>query len=519
MNKCNLEEYGNHGSCPACCAILSHGHGRAPMVQRRVADLLSQNIPPSDDEAHDLLHTDLDTAPYLAQIEQRMAELTNELARLSTTRAHLQRHPQLLREIFLCSAQSWNDKARSEIRDSLYLLRPEWVLSQVCHRWRDVALSFPRLWSSLDLNLGRFYIDPSPMSRSRLRLTAYLDRSANQKMTVRISIVSPFLHSDIVHLGPLLRQSTSRWVDCRFDTSFEFLDVIFANCDFGSLARLHVFKNAPLLRSLDYRNSYYPDDLVELPWEQLITVKVAEVTDPFALSPLRRLMHVQCLALRLAGLDFERDTILLLSLSPLHLPSVTSLRLSGLFEEDAEQIGQLISSLEMPSITELELAFGWSPGSELDATITFPPFHSSVYLGQLTALSIICQLEEDANGVDKLVAFLRLTPNLHRFRLCDSDISSAVFDAMTLRDGHSNLLPCLRILDIKGCDLNKDVGITHILSTLESRCLLSGKETNSRSGLKQLFLSPSISQKIIMLCVDDGIRGRWDEISTSILIR
>ncbi|KAF9021742.1 hypothetical protein BDZ89DRAFT_228046 [Hymenopellis radicata] len=94
----------------------------------------------------------------------------------------------------------------------------------------------------------------------------------------------------------------------------------------------------------------------------------------------------------------------------------------------------------MPSITELELAFGCALGSdserdedptEVASTITFPPFHLPVYLGQLTALSIICHLKDAADGVDKLVAFLRLTPNLPRFRLCDSDISSAVFNATT----------------------------------------------------------------------------------------
>ncbi|KAF9021734.1 hypothetical protein BDZ89DRAFT_227668 [Hymenopellis radicata] len=83
----------------------------------------------------------------------------------------------------------------------------------------------------------------------------------------------------------------------------------------------------------------------------------------------------------------------------------------------------------------------------------------------------------------------------------------------------TNSLPCLRILDIKGCDLYEDVGIT-ILSMLESRCPLPGKETNSRSGLTPLFLSRSIARKIgecMMLCFDDGIRGireRWDDLFT-----
>ncbi|KAF8915121.1 hypothetical protein CPB85DRAFT_455491 [Mucidula mucida] len=254
-----------------------------------------------------------------------MAELMTEMARLSAARVHLQRHPchvkailhpiralpqEIIREVFLWSAFSWNDQAMDGIHDSLYHLRPQWVFSQVCRRWRDITLSFPRFWSTLYLNLGGpAYVDPSTVPRSISRLATYLDRSGKQRLDVGIILPSPLLASEFSHLGPVLRASTARWARWKLDASFEFLD-IFSSCQFGSLTHLCLdlypedpesetkvaFRNTPLLRHVDYRSSVYES---MLPWEQLCTLKITELDDSFIKGPLTRLESVQRLQLQL----------------------------------------------------------------------------------------------------------------------------------------------------------------------------------------------------------------------------
>ncbi|KAF8915122.1 hypothetical protein CPB85DRAFT_456088 [Mucidula mucida] len=363
-------------------------------------------------------------------------------------------------------------------------------------------------------------------------------------MTVHISMNELCWFVDFVDFGPLLRESTSRWVDCRLYTSFEFVDDILSDCNFDSLIslclelypdssadiapqakKLDAFINTPLLRSLDYRNEFHQEYPVLLPWGQLTSMEVAApaLSDAFALGPFKTLTNVQRLTLHLSSLDLETDTLLFLSHNPLQLPSLTSLCLSRLAEEDA-QTGQFISCLEMPAFTELELVFEWLPSTDSEddedvaSRITFPHFHSSVDLGQLKILSITFPYEDDPDGVDKLVAFLCLVPNLHELWLCHYDIPSAVFDALTLKNGHSEILPYLQLLNFSGSGFAGDVGITHVLSMLESRCPLPGRETNGPSVLTQFILFPYAVQHIATMCVNDEIRGRWDDLCTSMLV-
>ncbi|PBK68096.1 hypothetical protein ARMSODRAFT_888383, partial [Armillaria solidipes] len=133
----------------------------------RVAELLRQNGPPLDAEKPALLAAITDGPARLADLEKMIAEAQQvlgdllrerELVKLQLADAQTLLHPirslsdAIFHEIFSWCVYDWGDIRTSpwyRSAESLDPQRPPWTLTRVSRRWRDVAISSPRLWSTV----------------------------------------------------------------------------------------------------------------------------------------------------------------------------------------------------------------------------------------------------------------------------------------------------------------------------------------------------------------------------------
>ena len=166
-----------------------------------IPDLLKTNDPPCSTRRAQIESALDEQNTRLAEIDATMARLQKTLPTLFTERRQVQRrildykmilHPvrritgDVLHEIF-----SWliNEDVSVDERQCSYDLRaPIWLLPHVSRQWRDSALSFPRLWSTVRVNLS----SPKP-SRKRITpdhagflLGVQLQRSDRHPLSVSI---------------------------------------------------------------------------------------------------------------------------------------------------------------------------------------------------------------------------------------------------------------------------------------------------------------------------------------------
>uniref|UniRef100_A0A0W0EUM2 Uncharacterized protein n=2 Tax=Moniliophthora roreri TaxID=221103 RepID=A0A0W0EUM2_MONRR len=120
----------------------------------------------------------------------------------------------ILRLIFLACVL---DSKRST--NSLDPTLPPWILGQVCHRWRQVALSSPPLWSSIRLTLHDSRITADKISGMACQLASQLRRSGNLPLDV-IVLASPALSPDDPLLFTICSHS-SRWASLELSLDIE----------------------------------------------------------------------------------------------------------------------------------------------------------------------------------------------------------------------------------------------------------------------------------------------------------
>ncbi|KAI0060077.1 hypothetical protein BV25DRAFT_1917956 [Artomyces pyxidatus] len=101
----------------------------------------------------------------------------------------------VLRIIFSMAKESPNPKKRNSLNAGTYAPRPLWInLTHVCHRWREIALNFPILWTDLDL---------SAMSATWAK--EFLRRSRTSELSVTTSY--PFSRGKVEMVEAVLKPS------------------------------------------------------------------------------------------------------------------------------------------------------------------------------------------------------------------------------------------------------------------------------------------------------------------------
>ena len=204
-----------------------------------IPDLLKTNDPPCSTRRTEIESALDEQNARLVEIEATMTRLQKTLANLFTERRQVQQrivdykmilHPirriprDVLDEIFIWLV---NEDAvvneNGEDEECSYDLRePIWSLPHVSRQWRDSALSFPRLWSTVRVDLS------SPKSSKKLPHAAFilgvqLQRSNHYPLSVAIySDDNEFSSTDPI-LQALLPTS-DRWENLYLDVPVESFD-------------------------------------------------------------------------------------------------------------------------------------------------------------------------------------------------------------------------------------------------------------------------------------------------------
>ncbi|KAF8170689.1 hypothetical protein K438DRAFT_1853716 [Mycena galopus ATCC 62051] len=272
--------------------------------------------------------------------------------------------PEIMQEIFLCCLPDDSDLSPLVPDPKIAPL----VLLSVCRKWREIALSAPRLWTSIRVTLRSQCFDNSlPL------LDCWLTRARSLPLSLAVVYMNYEESPSPELLIAALTRSSELWQDARLELPFKDLqrlngiegrvpllrklligptDAYFAGMQGLRITPITAFSDAPLLREVHLVTGF-PFTL-ELPWAQLTklqatSLSVCECLEILEASPAL----VECtLSLRQSF-----DTAHARRIPPLEHLQVLTLRTSG-FHAD------LLHCLTLPQLRELQFHVAPSVSSE-----------------------------------------------------------------------------------------------------------------------------------------------------------
>ncbi|KAJ7156539.1 hypothetical protein C8R43DRAFT_1106114 [Mycena crocata] len=224
------------------------------------------------------------------------------------------------------------------------LLSPT-LLTHICRKWREIALSTPTLWRAIWLDSD---IQPDFGSRKQI-LESWLVRSCSCPISIKVFDSCDSVEEDILQA---LNPHALRWEYLEVDLDGAPLHIIDGLTPLlrelklhldGSLSCLVSLKDAPLLRTV-FLNDGATTNII-LPWAQLTSLTLDDVY-PKQCTPILlqtcNLVHCQLGLTRHPGHAIEPDV---------KLPCLESLVLVGKYGEVTEYLGTFI----VPALRKLEV--------------------------------------------------------------------------------------------------------------------------------------------------------------------
>ncbi|KAK0214320.1 hypothetical protein IW262DRAFT_1440768 [Armillaria fumosa] len=435
----------------------------------RVAELLRQNGPPLDAEKPALLATIADGPTRLADLEKMIAEAQQvlgdllrerELVKVQLADAKILLHPlrslsdDIFREIFSWCVPNWVDIRTSPgylSAESLCPQRPPWTLTRVSHRWRDVALSSPRLWCTVIFDSYR-YSELKVTDRTRLfRLSTQLARSRECDLSVLIRSNS----SSDLHNHPafaLLEASAYRWKSLYANMSPRSLAAFSGNA-FPRLCRLIVqvrtrtrsaqrsmivdtFESVLSLKTFRAAADADPCRILRLPWSSLTTYTCGDASSMHSWAAMGRLTSVRDLFL------YFRDSTASPN-APIQMPSVHRVTMKEKEKSSDGTISRVFDLLVLSSLTSLNVEF------PKNRVVHFPK--SAAHLTHLSKLGVDCDFLHDQENVTNFIEFLHTTTRIEDLRLGARTLPDSLLIGMTIVADQAPVLPSLRILRFSPC--------------------------------------------------------------------
>ncbi|KAJ7766676.1 hypothetical protein B0H16DRAFT_1366748 [Mycena metata] len=359
---------------------------------------------------------------------------------------------EILAEIFLHSLP--NDEFISPGLSSAPL-----VLCGVCSCWREVALSTPRLWNSLVLDM--------PLARKR---TAYVELYQSWLSRARSTPISLALQdaddgalpSTVLPLLQTVARLSPQWRNIDVDLGANLAKILFSSegdiDPFPLLEKLGIsrhnsvaqtnltisFCDAPKLREI-FAPAYNALLPMLFPWAQITRVRIGNILLYHCLEIFRNASHL------VSGTFEVQDDGSALPTSILLLPHLQSLTLAGISVTDANRIPMtILDCLKTPALENLSLQFAYFYGSHAWTGAWSANWDVSPFLSFLSRSS--CQLHTLALSLmptttETFIQCLKATPSVVHLKLEPLQVvdRTTMFAQLT---ADAAFLPKLETLDI-----------------------------------------------------------------------
>lgn len=520
-------------TCDTCGQMSLEPREPQYLLPDTVRDLLGRNDEPPESEKSRLQSIVDQSAKLFSELDLQTAHALEALDRLRYERGIAEvnlkdatdmLHParrfpdDILHEIFLLCSPTKDDTRclpPANIGFSLDPTFPPWTLSQVCRRWRRIAIYSPQLWAPLVLSL-----------HSALSHRAYLYKLGLRLQRVRdgdLYVAFVGLNYESMDGHPamaVLELSTSQWRSCRLMSSTSLRS--FLGCDFSRLEFLHVNSTAtPSLGVVETFNNA----------QQLTFFHVAGGAQN--LKSFR--IHTKSIRTYRGYDSFGVDKQSVLEQMPLladcrlvirHLispPSKIRCReLRSLFLYDAlsasEDFSKCLDGWEIPILASL--GFQFMPGRAASfPKKTFPP--------TLTTLIIKQDYLDDS---DVLIHFLKFVESVEELCIGGENVHAPFWGLLRIQQNNHSLLPNLRVLDVRDCVYTHSPpdAFKGLMKAIKSR-ILNGKleeevEGGDGSGsrsfttLEVFRLSPNLAGRLSKSTVA-GVKGLWGDLQSRLDIR
>jgi len=272
----------------------------------RLTALYEGNEPPTEPELLEVEDSISETTSQLGRLDDSISRVRETLRALEYEREPLAEklayqkritHPlrrmpdDILSEIFLaCIDEDVGHTWVVDDEDSFDLRQAPWVLVQVSRRWREVGLSYPRLWSIIRVSLE----ESDGISGGHFRvslLVLLLQRSAMHPLSVSINAPASYNSPGKPFLHPLLQvllPTSSRWKSARFTLpgglpafnylrgslqNLHYLDIVKRGFRTDAAITPDAFEFAPSLRCLAIHAYRLTVSTWALPWHQLTSIE------------------------------------------------------------------------------------------------------------------------------------------------------------------------------------------------------------------------------------------------------
>ncbi|KAK7055371.1 F-box domain-containing protein [Favolaschia claudopus] len=314
----------------------------------------------------------LDLEAQMAAIAERITALQVEKlsvqARLDSYRYPVLTLPnEIVAEIFVQFLPPYPDLA--PLAGSL----SSTFLTQICHQWREIALTTPMLWRAIKLPSRLMYLEDQAETVTSL-LTMWLERSGSCPLSIRIPIGDhgdfPIITSSLVphfarceHLSFDVQNTGELSAMDRSMLMLRSLSLVISNSNGGS--SLFTFQNTPLLRSVSLSDWAHIPSVV-LPWSQLTSLTLSLVYPDACMSVLQQTSVLVDCTLSLWTRDDPQDHF-----NALTLPYLETL----VFQSRSDIAPEFFHSLITPALLFLQLPEGFlNPFPESDVVESLESF-------------------------------------------------------------------------------------------------------------------------------------------------
>ncbi|KAJ7670091.1 hypothetical protein DFH06DRAFT_1468769 [Mycena polygramma] len=465
--------------CLVCTTFKSSTMLPDPIRATELRQIVRSNVMPPVSVDAGLRDVIDQASAELARYDEEIGRINSILSGIVSGRAALEAHVrecqsvfsparrlpmELLAEIFeMCLPVYHNHRAQSPATSGAELKRLAGYevlqLSQVCSRWRQVALCTSRLWSTIAVDT-ECWSSPLSVARGLSLLASSLERSREHPLKLHISLSGDDPNAEAVM--ELLCRHAERWRHlslCASGASGQHLTAVKGRLHLLKLAYLatphkglEALELAPALTKVVFTGR--PDDVPKLPWSQILNFTFlvypehpSTVSAALAVAQMLGADTVFRFNADLSDTDGDVQWAPVSSdVKSLHL----ELTLSDSSARAKQVLGQIFAALTLPHLQRLRLTprdgtlAVWNP-QQFSAFALRSSLHT--HLTSLFIRVIITDTE--------LLQALACLPVLKEFAfternsLLDTSITDKLLQGLSWDpDGGSSLVPELRYLSL-----------------------------------------------------------------------